>query len=91
MDSSFYSQERKTFLDLVLEGTLSGEMEFSHQEIKDECKTIYGTAVETSVTALSFVFKMLSIRPDIQENVYQEVCNVFQGSDRLVTSEDLPR
>lgn len=78
-------------LDLLLEGTLSGQFEFTRQEMTDECMTIFGTAVETSVTALTFVFKMLSIRPDVQERVFAELIDVFGGSDRLVANEDLPK
>ena len=82
---------RKSFIDLMLEAKLDGRVDFTEQEIIDESKTLIAASLETSVTEMSFTFKMLSIFPEIQDRVMAEVDQVFGDSDRHITPEDLPR
>ena len=84
-------QGRKTFGDIIIEGKLSGSMDFTNEEINNEIQTLGITATETSATSLSFALKMLSIHPDIQQRVQSELSEVFEGSNRPVTREDLIR
>ncbi|XP_034245655.1 cytochrome P450 4c21-like [Thrips palmi] len=84
-------KEFKCVLDIVLEGTISGEMDLTEDEILTATKTMFGTAIDSPVIVLGFVFKILSIRPDVQERVYAEINEITQGSDRPLTIDDLPR
>ena len=84
-------QNHKTFLDFVVESQLSNKLELSEKEILDECRTLIGAAVETSVSLLTLLFKVLSIRQDVQQRVFDEISDIFHGSDRPVTTSDLAR
>lgn len=80
----------------MLEAKLDGRVDLTEREIIDESKTLIAASLETSVTEMSFTFKMLSIFPDVQERVLAELDLVFgvsggPGSERQIVPEDLPR
>lgn len=66
-------------------------MHFSHEDILSETRHTFGASTEASAPLLGFVFKMLSLHPHVQERVYAELSDIFQGRDRLVTVDDLRR
>ncbi|KAE8752140.1 Cytochrome P450-like, partial [Frankliniella occidentalis] len=59
--------------------------------ILDEMKVYTGTAIKTTVSALSFICKVLSPLPDAQERLHRELDEVFDGSSRPVLVDDQPR
>ncbi|KAJ1521199.1 hypothetical protein ONE63_002889 [Megalurothrips usitatus] len=60
------------------------------QHIKDEIVIFTGAAIETTVAALGWTIKTLSLRPDIQERILQEVREVV-GDAEAVTPEHVSR
>ncbi|XP_052750838.1 cytochrome P450 4C1-like [Galleria mellonella] len=81
---------RKTFLDLLV--TLSGgEQGYTDVELREEVLTLTVAGTDTSAVATGYTLKLLSMYPEIQENVYNELYEVFGDSDRPVVKEDLPK
>ena len=86
-----FSQERKTFADVFCEGILSGKIDLTEEEIRAEAKSVVLPAIETVSPTLAYALKLLSILPEVQLRAQSEVDDVFQGTDRRVSSEDLRR
>ncbi|XP_034239114.1 cytochrome P450 4C1-like [Thrips palmi] len=85
-------QSRNTLMDILVRGPGAGlGMQVTEQDIMDECKTFLAANVETTVSALCWMFKVLSLKQEVQEKVHAELVSVFGDSDRLVTLEDLPK
>ncbi|KAE8743472.1 Cytochrome P450 CYP4, partial [Frankliniella occidentalis] len=82
-------RDRKSLLDLLLESKFSGELRMTDEDILNETSTMFITAFDTPVIVVTFVLKVLSIRPDIQELVYAEICDVLQEKDHKLSSDDL--
>ncbi|XP_034232849.1 probable cytochrome P450 4aa1 [Thrips palmi] len=79
--------QQRTIADILLD--LHDRAEIPEQDFLDEIKTFFGANVETTVSALSWALKVLSILPRVQERVHAEVVAVL--GDRDVTAEDLPQ
>ncbi|MFE3190809.1 cytochrome P450 [Nocardia sp. NPDC059240] len=60
---------------------------YSDQEIHDELMTFIGAGMETTATALSWVWQLLSENPEARERLRQEVLAVL--GDRPATAADL--
>ncbi|KAK3930145.1 Cytochrome P450 4C1 [Frankliniella fusca] len=88
-----FVKARKSLLDVFLEKSAQGEELFSRDAILDEVLLYLAAATETTVSALNFAFKMLSIRPDIQMNVYEEVSSLLGrgATKRSIVAQDLPK
>ncbi|XP_043285788.1 uncharacterized protein [Venturia canescens] len=92
-----YSEERfstkKVFLDLLMELSDKG-IKFTDKELRDEVNTMMIAGIDTTATANTFVLFMLANYPEIQEKVYEELCEIYGdevASDRVIQSEDLAR
>src|SRR5262249_41335777 len=59
------------------------------QQIRDELMTLFLAGHETTALALSFTFYLLSLHPDIDTRLANEIDEVLQG--RLPTVADLPQ
>lgn len=46
---------------------------------------------ETSSLTLSFCFLMLAMHQDIQKDLYEELCTVTAGQNRMLTKEELAK
>ncbi|XP_059048276.1 cytochrome P450 4c3-like [Achroia grisella] len=80
----------KTFLDLLV--TLSGGNQgYTDIELREEVLTLTVAGTDTSAVGLGYVLKLLAKYPDVQEKVYQELCEVFGDSNRPLIKEDLPK
>ncbi|MBL1075921.1 cytochrome P450 [Nocardia sp. 2] len=62
---------------------------YSDQEIHDELMTFMGAGMETTATALTWVWQLLAENPDARRRLYDEVDSVLQG--RPATAADLDR
>ncbi|MVU75844.1 cytochrome P450 [Nocardia sp. ET3-3] len=62
---------------------------YSDQEIHDELMTFIGAGMETTATALSWVWQLLAEHPEARERLRVEVRAVL--GDRAATAEDLER
>ncbi|KAG7299556.1 hypothetical protein JYU34_016517 [Plutella xylostella] len=80
--------QMKTFLDLLI--TFSGgDKGYNDVELREEVMTLTVAGTDTSAVAIGYTLKLLGKYPHIQEKVYQELLDVFEGSDRPLIKEDL--
>lgn len=83
------SPTRKTFLQQLIELS-EGGANFTDDELREEVDTFMVAGSDTTASMNSFIFVMLGMYPDVQEEVYQEVLDVL-GPDRPVEAADLGR
>ncbi|CAK1603806.1 unnamed protein product [Parnassius mnemosyne] len=79
----------KTFLEIMIES--SGNRRFTDEELREEILVIVLAGTDTSAVGASFTSAMLSRYMDVQNKVYEELCEVFGDVSRPVTYEDLPK
>ncbi|CAK1603801.1 unnamed protein product [Parnassius mnemosyne] len=79
----------KTFLELIIES--SGNRRFTDEELREETLVIVLAGTDTSAVGASFTSVMLSRHTDVQNKVYEELCEIFGDSSRPVTYADLPK
>ncbi|XP_033324485.2 cytochrome P450 4g15 [Megalopta genalis] len=80
-------KKRYAFLDLLLEIRKTGAP-LTDQEIKEEVDTIMFEGHDTTAAGSSFVLCVLGIHQDVQQRVYEELNQIFQGSNRPCTFQD---
>ncbi|XP_049880753.1 cytochrome P450 4C1-like [Pectinophora gossypiella] len=79
----------RSFLDILIESSADGSL--SDTEIREEVDTMVSAGFETSATLLTFALVVIGSYPEVQEKMYQELEEVFEGSDRDVHKYDLPK
>ncbi|KAE8745489.1 Cytochrome P450 CYP4 [Frankliniella occidentalis] len=77
---------RKAFLDHVLAS--EGGRQFTREELYGELKTMLAASFVTSMDSLSIHFLVLSIMPDVQDRIHQELDDVL-GADRPLEEGDV--
>jgi cytochrome P450 family 4 len=55
----------------------------------EETQTMIAAGSDTTALTMSFTTIMLALHQDVQEKVYQEICDIFGNSDRDPTLDDL--
>lgn len=80
-------KKRKAFLDFMLEMHRNGDG-LSEEEIQEEVDTIMFEGHDTTAAGSSFVLSLLGIHQDVQDRVYEELNEIFKGSDRQCTFQD---
>ncbi|XP_043500852.1 cytochrome P450 4V2-like, partial [Polistes fuscatus] len=55
--------------------------EYSEADIRDEINTLIIAGSDTVATALTFLFLMMATFPDIQNQVYEELYDMYGSSD----------
>ncbi|XP_018909245.2 cytochrome P450 4V2 [Bemisia tabaci] len=88
-DDGIKVKRRLAFLDLLTEAHDSGTKPLSDEGLRDEVNTFIFAGHDTTATSLSFTLFLLGIHPDVQEKCYREMNDIFQGSDRKPTVDDL--
>ncbi|XP_015174466.1 PREDICTED: cytochrome P450 4C1-like [Polistes dominula] len=68
------------FLDTIFKSFYEGK-EYTEQDIRDEINTIVTAGSDTSSISITFVLLMLAIYPNIQEQVYEELYQIYGSSD----------
>jgi cytochrome P450 len=63
---------------LDLEGQTGG---MTDRQVRDECLTLLLAGHETTANGLSFCFFLMAQHPKIQEDVFREAAEVFDGTD----------
>ncbi|XP_043502304.1 cytochrome P450 4V2-like [Polistes fuscatus] len=66
--------------------------EYSEADIRDEINTMVFAGSDTAATTLTFLFLMLATFPDIQNQVYEELYDMYGSSDPKdvpITMEDI--
>ncbi|XP_029043020.2 cytochrome P450 4g15-like [Osmia bicornis bicornis] len=86
-DNDVGEKKRLAFLDLMLELSRNGAG-LTDEEIKEEVDTIMFEGHDTTAAGSSFVLCLLGIHQDIQDRVYEELEEIFKGSDRPCTFQD---
>ncbi|XP_014611163.1 PREDICTED: cytochrome P450 4C1-like, partial [Polistes canadensis] len=85
------SKIKSSFLDvLFISHNENGEI--SEQDIRDEINTIVLAGSETTAGTLKFLFLMLASFPDIQQQAYEELYDIYGSSDTNdvpITLEDI--
>ncbi|XP_060876038.1 cytochrome P450 4C1-like isoform X2 [Metopolophium dirhodum] len=79
--------QSKLFLDILFELNNTGG-NFSDSDIRDEVITMMIGGSETSAITICFCLLMLAIHQDIQDKVYNEIYDIFGGSEETITIED---
>ncbi|XP_049869844.1 cytochrome P450 4c21-like [Pectinophora gossypiella] len=80
--------EYKTFLETLIESSKS-EGGYTNLELQEETLTLIFATSDSTTVACSFTTLMLAKHQEVQEKVFKELQQVFGGSTRLVTAEDL--
>lgn len=80
---------RNDFLSILLQAKGEDGSGMSDEQLQDESLTLFGAGHETTATALSWTWYLLTKHPDIYQKVQQEVDSVLQG--RTPTYADLER
>lgn len=86
-------KKRLAFLDLLLEtkeqNTSSNSVDtLSDVDICEEVDTFMFAGHDTTTAALTWTLLLLGLHPEIQENVYTELNEIFQGSQRTANIHD---
>ncbi|XP_026323157.1 uncharacterized protein LOC113232603 [Hyposmocoma kahamanoa] len=78
----------KPFLDLLLELT-SEKHVFNDREIREHIDTMIVGGHDTSAAVIMYTMLMIGSHPEVQDNIYRELEDVFGDSDRDVDKHDL--
>ncbi|PSN44006.1 hypothetical protein C0J52_17230 [Blattella germanica] len=81
-------KERVAFLDMLLEASENGT-KLTDDEIREEVDTFMFEGHDTTSVAMCWTLFLLGLHPQIQEEVQEELDNIFQGSNRSPTLQDL--
>ncbi|XP_067004727.2 cytochrome P450 4C1 [Anabrus simplex] len=81
-------KKRMAFLDLLLEASDDGKL-LSDVDIREEVDTFMFEGHDTTSAGICYALLLLGHHPDVQEKVFQELNEIFQGSDRHPTMKDL--
>ncbi|XP_069195490.1 cytochrome P450 4C1 [Procambarus clarkii] len=84
----FGKKKRQAFLDLMLEYAEENP-ELTDEEIRKEVDTFMFAGHDTTASAINWVLYCLGLHPDIQTRVQEELDDIFGGSDRPATMDDL--
>lgn len=83
--------KRKAFLDLLLSVTDEDGNRLSHEDIREEVDTFMFEGHDTTAAAINWSLYLLGSYPEVQRKVDKELDDVFGGSLRPVTLEDLKK
>lgn len=80
--------KRQAFLDLLLDANENKNL-LTDQEIREEVDTFMFEGHDTTAAGISWTLYILGSYPDVQEKVFDEIDNIFNGTDRPATLADL--
>ncbi|NXU83422.1 CP4V2 protein, partial [Xiphorhynchus elegans] len=82
-------QKRKAFLDMLLNATDDEGKKLSYRDIREEVDTFMFEGHDTTAAAMNWVLYLLGRHPEIQKKVHRELDEVFDNTERPVTTDDL--
>ncbi|KAJ3617676.1 hypothetical protein MTP99_006773 [Tenebrio molitor] len=82
------SSNNKNFLSHLIKVT-EEDGKWTDEEMMEETQTMIAAGSDTTALTMSFTTIMLGLHQDVQEKVYQEICDIFGNSDRDPTLDDL--
>ncbi|XP_043488922.1 cytochrome P450 4C1-like [Polistes fuscatus] len=83
-------KDTSPFLDAIFKSFYETR-KYSEADIRDEINTMVLSGSDTTANTLTFLFLMLATFPDIQNQVYEELYNMYDSSDPIsvpITMED---
>lgn len=82
--------DREDLLGLLMRATYEDDGTFMDDKmLRDEVMTIFLAGHETTATALTWIWMLLSQHPDVRRRLYAELDHALDG--RLPTLDDVPR
>ncbi|CAB3360551.1 Hypothetical predicted protein [Cloeon dipterum] len=87
-ESDFGRKKRAIFMDLLIESSDNGNL-LTDEDIREEVNTFMFAGQNTTQLAINYCLFLLGNNLEIQEEVFQELDSIFQGSDRDPTMDDL--
>ncbi|KAJ6636551.1 Cytochrome P450 4C1, partial [Pseudolycoriella hygida] len=81
-------KKRSAFLDLLLDVNETNNL-LTEKDIVDEVNTFMFAGHDTTAMGISWTLYMLGLHPDVQQSVFEELENIFNGSDRPAVLDDL--
>ncbi|NXF75492.1 CP4V2 protein, partial [Sclerurus mexicanus] len=82
-------QKRKAFLDMLLNATDDEGKKLSYRDIREEVDTFMFEGHDTTAAAMNWVLYLLGHHPEVQKKVHRELDEVFDNTERPVTTDDL--
>ncbi|CAH2108027.1 unnamed protein product [Euphydryas editha] len=86
-DENFESKDKLAMLDLLLKNEKAGLLD--NQGVKEEVDTFMFGGHDTIAVAMTFMMMALANESEIQDKIYEEICQVLGDSDRSPTTDDL--
>ncbi|XP_054724770.1 cytochrome P450 4c3-like isoform X1 [Uloborus diversus] len=86
-DNEFYSKERKTFMDLLLDLHIEGE-HLGESDIREEVDTFMFEGHDTTAVGITFALYCIGLYPDVRKNIELELEEIFQGDKERPASYD---
>ncbi|NXP16706.1 CP4V2 protein, partial [Scytalopus superciliaris] len=83
------SKKRKAFLDMLLSATDDEGKKLSYRDIREEVDTFMFEGHDTTAAAMNWVLYLLGHNPEVQKKVHRELDEVFDNTERPVTTDDL--
>ena len=83
-------KKRVAFLDLLIRESKGGTV-LSDEDIREEVDTFMFEGHDTTACNMTFTLWLMASHPDIQHKCQEELDDIFNGSDRPATSEDLSK
>ncbi|KAF2982561.1 hypothetical protein EK904_008559 [Melospiza melodia maxima] len=83
------SKKRKAFLDMLLNATDDEGKKLSYMDIREEVDTFMFEGHDTTAAAMNWVLYLVGRNPEVQKKVHRELDEVFDNTERPVTTEDL--
>jgi cytochrome P450 len=74
-------------INFIIDQLVNHEEKFTNQEIREHLMVLLITASETSANYVATALVYLAIYPDIQQKVYEEICEVFHDDSVEVNWE----
>lgn len=87
-DDIMGKKKRLAFLDLLLETSEKGPVRLSDADLREEVDTFMFEGHDTTTAGIAWALFLLALHPDIQQQCYDELELIFQGSDRPATVKD---
>ncbi len=81
-------EKRPAFLDLLLDANEQQNI-LSDDDIRQEVDTFMFAGHDTTAAGISWTLYVLGLYPDVQQQVFEELDRIFNGSDRTAVLEDL--
>ncbi|XP_039283176.1 cytochrome P450 4C1 [Nilaparvata lugens] len=88
-DDEYGRHRPKTFLDCLIELSEKDSESLTLTDIREEVDTFMFEGHDTTSAAITATIFMIGHHPEVQERIHEELDDVFGGSEREITMDDL--